>query len=96
MRQEIQVRAWKLRLSDLDSLHPGLLFREDEGEEGEVFTLDAKFKGKLKNSVTTILYQLLFSHSVVFNSWQPHGLWHTRLPCPSLSPGVCSNSCPWM
>ena len=25
---------------------------------------------------------------------QPHGLQHTRLPCPSLSPEVCSNSCP--
>ena len=25
----------------------------------------------------------------------PHGMQHTRLPCPSLlSPGVCSNSCP--
>ena len=24
----------------------------------------------------------------------PHGLQHTRLPCPSLSPGLCSNSCP--
>ena len=23
----------------------------------------------------------------------PHGLQHARLPCPSLSPGVCSNSC---
>ena len=23
-----------------------------------------------------------------------NGLQHTRLPCPSLSPGVCSNSCP--
>ena len=23
-----------------------------------------------------------------------HGLEHTRLPCPSLSPGSCSNSCP--
>ena len=27
-------------------------------------------------------------------SWWPHGLQHTSLPCPSLSPGVCSNSCP--
>ena len=26
----------------------------------------------------------------------PHELQHTRLPCPSLSPGVCSNSCPLM
>ena len=24
----------------------------------------------------------------------PHGLQHTRLPCPLLSPRVCSNSCP--
>ena len=28
------------------------------------------------------------------NSLQPHWLQHTRLPCSSLSPGVCSNSCP--
>ena len=25
---------------------------------------------------------------------RPHRLQHSRLPCPSLSPGVCSNSCP--
>ena len=25
---------------------------------------------------------------------QPHGLQHARLPCPSLSPGVYSDSCP--
>ena len=25
---------------------------------------------------------------------QPHGLQHTRFPCPSLSPRVCSDSCP--
>ena len=37
--------------------------------------------------------QLLFSCWVVTNSLQPHGLQHTRLPCPSPSPGVCSNSC---
>ena len=28
------------------------------------------------------------------DSLQPHGLSHTRLPCPSLSPRVCSKSCP--
>ena len=37
---------------------------------------------------------LLFSCSVVSDSLRPHGLQHARLPCPSLSPGVCSNSCP--
>ena len=36
---------------------------------------------------------LSFSHSVVFDSLQPHGLQNARLSCPSLSLGVCSNSC---
>ena len=36
---------------------------------------------------------LLFSHSVVFNSLQPHGLQHVRLLCPPLSPRAFSNSC---
>ena len=35
-----------------------------------------------------------FSHSVVSDSLQPHRLQHTRLPCPSPTPGVCSNLCP--
>ena len=37
---------------------------------------------------------LLFSHSVVSDSLQSHGLQHARLPCPSPTPGACSNSCP--
>ena len=28
------------------------------------------------------------------NSLRPHGLQHARLPCPSPTPGACSNSCP--
>ena len=35
-----------------------------------------------------------FSRSVVSNSLQPHGLQHSRLPCPSPTPEACSNSCP--
>ena len=35
-----------------------------------------------------------FSRSVVSNSLRPNGLQHIRLPCPSLSPRVCSYSCP--
>ena len=38
--------------------------------------------------------QFQFSHSVVSDSLQPHGLQHTRPPCPSPTPGACSNSCP--
>ena len=38
---------------------------------------------------------LQFSCSVVSDSWRPHGLQHARPPCPSPTPGVYSNSCPW-
>ena len=34
-----------------------------------------------------------FSHSVVSNYLQSHGLQHTRPPCPSPTPGVYLNSC---
>ena len=37
---------------------------------------------------------LLFSYSVMSDFLPPHGLQHTRLPCPSPSPRACSNSCP--
>ena len=32
--------------------------------------------------------------SVMSGSSQPHGLQHTRFPCPSPTPGVHSDSCP--
>ena len=35
-----------------------------------------------------------FSLSVMSDSLQPHGLQHTRLSCPSLTPGAYTNSCP--
>ena len=35
-----------------------------------------------------------FSRSVMSNSLWPHGPQHTRLPCPSPTPGAYSNSCP--
>ena len=44
--------------------------------------------------VTHLEKKLLFSHSVMSDSLQPHRLQHARLPCPSPSPGACSNSCP--
>ena len=36
-----------------------------------------------------------FSRSVVSDSLRPHESQHARPPCPSPSPGVHSNSCPW-
>ena len=35
-----------------------------------------------------------FSHSVMSDSLWPHEPQHTRLPCPSPTPGVHPNSCP--
>ena len=35
-----------------------------------------------------------FSHSVMSDSLQPHGLQHVRPPCPSPTPRVYSNPCP--
>ena len=41
-----------------------------------------------------LLSSVQFSCSVVSKSLQPHGLQHIRLPCPSPTPRVYSNSCP--
>ena len=46
-------------------------------------------------AIKTNLYLfLLFSCSVMSNYLWPHGLQHSRIPCPSPSPGVCSRSFP--
>ena len=39
-------------------------------------------------------YQFSSVQSVVSDSLRPHELQHGRLPCPSPTPGVYSNSCP--
>ena len=39
-------------------------------------------------------FSVQFNCSVVSSSLRPHGLQHTRPPCPSLTPKPCSNSCP--
>ena len=40
------------------------------------------------------LFSVQFSHSVMFDPLQCHGLKHVRLPCPSPTCKACSNSCP--
>ena len=41
-----------------------------------------------------LLCSVQFNCSVVSDSLWPHGLQHSRLPCPSPTPRACSNSCP--
>ena len=45
-------------------------------------------------SVHNVEALLFFSHLALADSSQLHGLQQARLPCPSLSPGVCPSSCP--
>ena len=40
-----------------------------------------------------LLLLLLFSHPVVTDSSQPHGLQYAKPPCPLSSPRVCPSSC---
>ena len=64
--------------------------------------MDEVRKGGMKRNVLLCLPKvkqrhwllLLFGRQVMSDSWWSHGLQHTRLPCPSLSPRACSNSCP--
>ena len=44
--------------------------------------------------VLTVCHCCRSSRQVVSDSLWPHGLQHAKLPCPPLSPRVCSYSCP--
>ena len=44
--------------------------------------------------ITKLYISVKFSQSVLSNSLWSCGLQHARLPCPSPTPGACSNSCP--
>ena len=39
-------------------------------------------------------FVIVFKYSVMPDFLWPSGLQNARLPCPTVSPGVCSNSCP--
>ena len=62
-------------------------WQKSSREEKVVSEKDRFLFGKEKESAQ-------FSHSVMSDSLQPHGLPHDRPPCPSPTPGVYPNSCP--
>ena len=61
---------------------------------GRAFERSIIFRRRPEDGGPTMALLLLFNCSVVSNSLPHHGLQHARLPCPSLSPRVFSNSCP--
>ena len=48
----------------------------------------------MNNILLWFFSSVQFSHSVMSGSLWSRGLQHTRMPCPSPTPGVYSNSCP--
>ena len=63
-------------------------------KEGEIKKKIEKYLEANKNE--NVPYQNLsfqFSGIVVSDSLRPHGLQHARIPCPSPTPGPCSNLC---
>ena len=92
MEKQVWQCQWNL-IYKTDRGFPGLKSQREEQwtphidrgmSNGNVYAL---FSSRLQVSVQ-------FSHSVVSNSLRPHESHHTRLPCPSQTPGVYSNSCP--
>ena len=73
---------------------------ENLPSQGDIELADIQegFMGKItckEIKVERIIVKFCYCcHSVVSDSSQPHGLQHTRLPCPSPTPRSCSNSCP--
>ena len=53
------------------------------------------FDVSLVASTIPDMWSVQFSQSVLSNSCRPHGLQHTRPPCPSPTPGVDTNSSPF-
>ena len=47
-----------------------------------------------ENKTLVYFVLLLFSHQIISNSLWSHHKEHSRLACPSLSPRICSISCP--
>ena len=70
-----------LKLEWTERMHPKMLYNHN-------FLKDSTRSTKLNPS------SVQFSRSVVSGSSQPHGLQHTRPPCPSPTLGVYSNSHP--
>ena len=60
----------------------------------EALWKEVMVRQKLSSDKPDLKSSVQFSRSVMSNSLWSHGLQHARLPCPSPTPGACSNSCP--
>ena len=74
------------------SLRPGFKrYRTNiQGSEGRICLICPVFPGMNHIGFSSVQFSCL----IMSNSLQPHGLQHTRLPCPSSTPRFYQNSCP--
>ena len=86
-----ELRTWTVRSQEAGPRERRCHGRNDCSEPRLLYP---RIHRKVINSLTWDIL-LLFSHSVVSDSLQHHGLQHARPPCPSPTPGAHSNSCPW-
>ena len=65
-----------------------------KGDEARSAGGEPAFQGEQKPNKGSHLGKLLYRSDAqsCLDALRPHGLQHARLPCPELSPGVCSNS----
>ena len=99
-KTQVQSLGWE---DPLEKEIPVLLLGKSHGWRSVV---DYSLWGRKESDTTEWLSLTTFSTKVLFimmmpymllfmsDSLRSHELQHTRLPSPSLSPGVCSNSCP--
>ena len=59
-----------------------------------LLVIHMSFLGKCLLSLLPIFFFIQFGSVAQLCLLWPHGMQHTRLPCTSPSPRVCSNSCP--
>ena len=66
------------------------------GDRAKIIIFSWKKSGKQssQNVSNNYFWFSQFNCSVMSDCWQPHGLQYTSLPCPSATPGACSNSYP--
>ena len=94
-----RVKYWFIYLKELQSplflkLHGENVPWENNEKTTAYFINAMKFLLSQVCNFVQVQVQVQFSRSVMSDSLWPHGLQHTRPPCPSPTPWVYSNSCP--
>ena len=98
---QIQLRIWAFQHSLWSSSSPKFPFKFPEGSclpqllqcccHIAIISVFPWVWGSFSHWAELFFLLLFFSRYIAFKSLQPHGL---QRPCPSLSPEVCSDSCP--